>query len=209
VRPMMIIRTNLYAGVLAQEHQKKFQPVRIAIAAGVVLVLFAMLCYGKLLLNVRSLRQQAAAASAKEEAVHKNLLEARARAEVLKAKIQYREGFMGVANNRINWAPILEKVLSTLPPNVQLYGLDFAKHGNGKAVVTVDGRVSGEQPRLECDKVRVLLLDEFREINALASSRFTLLEDLPEPVHKAGWTEPAARFTIQLIWNWKGTPHAK
>jgi hypothetical protein len=205
----MIIRTNLYADVLEQQHRKKFSPTRIAITAVLAVVFLALFGYGKLLLSVRSLRKQVAATVAKEQATHQSLLNARTTAEVLKTKTQLREGFLGIAHNRINWAPILEKILSTLPQNVQLFGLNLAKHGNGEAAVTLEGRISGEQPRLECDKLRVLMLDGFREVSPSVSARFVHLDDLPEPVHKAGWTEPAAKFTIQITWTWKGVPNAK
>ena len=196
----MIIRTNLYAPEMEQPRAPVITPVRLAVTAGIMLVAFLAVQSLVLYREVQTLRLEVAAQSSIEEPIRQKLEGARTRAIALSKKIQKRQAIMGCLNGRVNWAPVLERIYSAIPDDVQLSELRLSHNEKGACVVLLNGRAAGNQPRIEADKCRVILLDALQEIAPAAIASFISLDDADQTVHRDGQEMPVAKFSIQISW---------
>ncbi|MEI6349738.1 MAG: hypothetical protein WCP06_01370 [Verrucomicrobiota bacterium] len=196
----MIIRTNLRAPTVEQARTPVLTPIRKAAIAGILLGVTLLGYWLVLDHEVRALRLEFAAKTAIEKPLRQNLELARQRAIALAEKLQKRQTILGYLKGRVNWAPVLERIYSAVPENVQLSELRLTHNPNGACVAQVAGRAAGEQPRIEADKFRVILLDTLREFDNSPTASFIALDDSEQVVHRNRKEMAVAVFSIQVKW---------
>ena len=137
--------------------------------------------------------------------VKADLVQARERSEVLGRKVRHRNSILGLANDRLAWAPLIEKLFTVVPSSIQLSSLRANFVGSERCTIRVAGLTATQRPRLECDKFRLLMVSTLAEAGVNVEGRFVALEDLDEALRLGGETYPQATFVIEL--SWKNSPH--
>ncbi len=132
---------------------------------------------------------------------------AAAREAELTTKLQMADAVGKRMENRFYWAPLLDVLFRTVPPNVQIVSLTGSNEPKAdKISVLVEGVVAGEVPRIAADQFRTLLNERVAKQYPGAASSFRGLDDTASTVNVAGRTLPTARFTIEVVFN---KPHAQ
>lgn len=182
--------------------QRKRDPLKLGLyALAGVAALFVMF-YGWRLLSSKVLEAQykarladwakqepAAAAAAAQE---KDLTAQVAAADVVTKRVE----------NRFYWAPLVETLVKSVPPNVQIVSLNGSNdQKNDKVLVTLEGIVAGDVPRLAADKFRGVLTESLGKKFQGVETSFRGLDDTATPVNLNGKPSPTAHFTIEAKLN--------
>ena len=180
--------------------QRKRDPLKLGFyALGAVAMLF-FLFYAYRLASNSSLRgdlRVRQAEWAKQEPAAKA---AAAREAELNAKLQSAEAVGKRMENRFYWAPVLDVLFKTVPPNVQIVNLTGTNDAKSdKITVLLEGTVAGEVPRIAADQFRTVLNDRMAKQYPGASSSFRGLEDNASTVQVGGRALPTARLTIEKL----------
>ena len=124
----------------------------------------------------------------------------------LSAKLASADALGKRIENRFYWAPVLDVLLKTVPPNVQIVNLTGTNDPKAdKISVLLEGVVAGEVPRIAADRFRTTLNEQLARQFPGAISTFRGLEDNASSVNVGGRALPTARFTIETIFT---KPHA-
>ena len=117
----------------------------------------------------------------------------------LNAKLATAEAVSRRIEGRFYWAPVLDVVLKTVPPNVQIVNFTGTNDPKGdKISLLFEGIVAGEVPRIAADQFRGQLNERLaRQFQNVASS-FRGLDDTASAVTVGGRSLPTARFTIEF-----------
>ena len=104
--------------------------------------------------------------------------------------------------NRFYWAPLLETLLRSVPPNVQVVNLNGTNElKNDKVSFTLEGIVAGDVPRLAADKFRTALNDSLNKRYQGVETSFRGLDETATPVNLNGKPSATAHFTIEVKLN--------
>ncbi len=83
---------------------------------------------------------------------------------------------------RFYWAPVLDVLLKTVPPNVQIVNLSGSNDPKSdKISVLLEGVVAGDVPRIAADQFRTLLNERLAKQYPGATSNFRSLDDTTRP----------------------------
>ena len=178
--------------------QRKRDPLKLGFyALGAVAMLF-FLYYAFRYASSGSIRSELRAKQAewaKEEPKAKN---AAARETELSAKLTAADAVSKRIENRFYWAPVLDVLLKTVPPNVQIVSLTGNNDSKAdKVTVLLEGIVAGEVPRIAADQFRTLLTERLAKQYPGATGTFRSLDDTAATVNVGGRALPTARFTIE------------
>ena len=112
--------------------------------------------------------------------------------------------------DRFYWAPLLETLIKSVPPQVQIVNFTGANDQKAdKMNVTLEGIVAGDVPRLAADKFREDLNAALNKTYQGVETSFRGLEEASTTVPLNGKNTPTARFTIEIKMNKPGaTPAA-
>ncbi len=179
--------------------QRKRDPLKLGLyALGAVGMLF-FLFYAYRYASNGSLRSELRAKQAEWAKQEPNAKAAAAREAELNSKLQMADAVSKRMENRFYWAPVLDVLLKTVPPNVQLVNLTGSNEPKSDKIgVVLEGTVAGEVPRIAADQFRTLLNERIAKQYPGATSSFRGLEDTAPTVNVGGRTLPTARFTIEL-----------
>ena len=180
--------------------QRKRDPLKLGFyALGAVAMLF-FLYYAYRYASTSSVRGQLRdrqAEWAKQEPAAKA---AAARETDLSAKLAEADAVTKRMENRFYWAPVLDTLLKTVPPNVQVVNLTGANDPKAdKVSILLEGIVAGEVPRIAADQFRTLLNERLAKQYPGAVSTFRGLDDTTATVAVNGRALPTARFTIESM----------
>ena len=104
--------------------------------------------------------------------------------------------------NRFYWAPLVETLVKSVPSNVQIVSLNGSNdQKNDKVLVTLEGIVAGDVPRLAADKFRTALTESLSKRFQGVETSFRGLDDTATPVNLNGKPSPTAHFTIEAKLN--------
>jgi hypothetical protein len=118
----------------------------------------------------------------------------------LKKKLGNSERFLKRIEGRFYWSPLIQDVVQTVPPRIQV--TRFAGDATGdepkKVQVNLDGLAAGEKPREVAEeflqKLRTVLEKKYRNV----TTTFRHLEDVTETVHVDGKSLPSVNFAINI-----------
>ena len=180
--------------------QRKRDPLKLGFyALGAVAMLF-FLYYAYRYASSGSLRSELRdqqAEWAKQEPLAKA---ATTRETDLSAKLAEANAVTRRMENRFYWAPVLDVLLKTVPPNVQVVNLTGTNDPKAdKTSVLLEGIVAGEVPRIAADQFRTLLNERLAKQYPGATSTFRGLDDTTATVNVNGRALPTARFTIESL----------
>ncbi len=180
--------------------QRKRDPLKLGLyALGAVAMLF-FLYYAVRFASSGVLRGQLRdrqAEWAKQEPAAKA---AAAREADLSAKLAEADAVTKRMESRFYWAPLLDGLLKTVPPNVQVVNLTGTNDPKAdKVSVLLEGIVAGEVPRIAADQFRTQLNERLAKQYPGATSTFRGLDDTTATVAVSGRALPTARFTIESL----------
>ena len=180
-------------------HQRKRDPLKLGLyALGAVGMLF-FLFYAYRYASNSSLRSELRAKQAEWAKQEPQAKAAAAREAELNSKLQMAEAVGKRMENRFYWASVLDVLLKTVPPNVQIVNLTGTNEPKSdKISIVLEGTVAGEEPRIAADQFRTLLNDRMSKPYPGATSSFRGLEDTAPTVNVGGRPLRTARFTIEM-----------
>lgn len=186
--------------------QRKRDPLKLGFyALGAVAMLF-FLYYAYRYAHTSSVRGDLRAKQADWAKEEPKAKAAATRETELSAQLTEAAAVSKRIENRFYWAPVLDVLLKTVPPNVQIVNLTGNNDPKAdKITVLLEGIVAGEVPRIVADQFRTLLNDRLAKSYPGATSVFRGLDDTTSTVNVAGRPMPTARFTIEATFN---KPHA-
>lgn len=102
-------------------------------------------------------------------------------------------------DNRFYWAPFLETLYRSVPPEVQIVSLLGTNTRKETTVsVNIDGMAAGAEPRAAAEKFRTVLLAGIGEKYKGAKVTFRTLEEAGSTVKLDEKDLPTARFSLKL-----------
>jgi hypothetical protein len=197
----MAIYLNLYHEIQRKKLQRQRDPVKIAIMAGLLVASGFVGYYFWRLEAVRSVKSQQAQVQSQWDKLEPKQKAAQARSEELKSNISVARSLEHHAENRFYWAPLVEQILQTIPPDVQITGINgtLTSQGSKKVTVAIDGLAAGDSPRAVAEQLRIAFQTKLSSQYNNVTSVFRTLEDAPEPVQIQGKNETAAVFVIDVV----------
>jgi hypothetical protein len=199
----IVVRSNLVSE--ARSQRRRFATRQI-VRVGLILLIAAACTYWSVTHGeLTKVRQEYAAKRAADAKLNEDLDAARARAGQRKTEVTRRDAVLGYASSRTNLAPVLETLFAAVPANVEISALRILAPTMDGCTVQITGRTAGAQPRLECDKCRLLLTDSLAETGFTVTATFSKLEDVLGTVHFEEAEYPIADFVIEM--KLKPVPH--
>ena len=182
--------------------QRKRDPLKLGLYALAGVAALFVMYYGWCLLSSRVLDGQLQAREAEWAKEEPKAKAAEAQEKDLTAQIAAADLVGKRIDNRFYWAPLLETLLKSVPPNVQIVSLNGTNEPrNDKATVTLEGIVAADVPRLAADKFRTALNDSIGKRFQGVDTSFRGLDDTATPVNLNGKPSPTAHFTIEIKLN--------
>jgi hypothetical protein len=192
----IVARTNLYSERLEERRRRRAAQVARNLSA------IAVLCAASFWLVSKcqrdELRREHSAKKASEASLHRQLLASRENVEKRAEEVKRRDAVLELDRQQWRWASILEAVFAATPVNVEMSMLEIKTPAQGDRILQISGRSAGKQPRMECDKCRLLLVDILREAGYSVTSQILKLEDSPTTIRFENVDYPAADFVIEL-----------
>ncbi len=178
--------------------QRKRDPLKLGFyALGAVAMLF-FLYYAYRYASSSGLRSQLRDRQAEWAKQEPKAQTAATRETDLSAKLAEAAAVTRRMENRFYWAPLLDTLLKTVPPNVQVVNLTGTNDPKAdKVSVLLEGIVAGEVPRITADQFRTALTERLAKQYPGATSTFRALDDTTSTVNVGGRALPTARFTIE------------
>ncbi len=182
--------------------QRKRDPLKLGLyALASVAALFVMF-YGWRLISSKSLESQLKSRQAEWAKQEPASTAAAAQEKELAAQVAAADVVSKRVENRFYWAPLLETLLKSVPPNVQIVSLNGSNEQKAdKVTLTLEGIVAGDVPRLAADKFRTALTDSLGKKFHDVETSFRSLDDTATPVNLNGKPTPTAHFTIEVKMN--------
>ena len=194
----MIIRTNLYWEFAEQPPTDPWKGR--AIMAAMLLVLLAAGYWYFLTTQRETWQQNALAAENRYAELQAQLATLRERVQAVREKAEARAPIIDYARRRLNFAPVLERVLAAAPANVEFSRLRLMSDGQAGFRLLLIGSGAGEQPRLVCDKLRVQLIDGLETEFPGVIVNFDSLDESTRTIQIEGQKRAVADFTISATW---------
>lgn len=196
----MALHLNLYHEVQKQEALRRRDPLKLSLyGMGAVALAFA----GYYFLQVgkhSSVASENRAAQSEYDTLKSKADLAQKRADEITVMLDTSKKLTERIDSRLYWAPILEKLATAVPPNIQLTRLagDASGEDVKRCTLTIDGIAAGEEPRQVAEEFRKSIADRFGEKFQTASATFKSLEDSAESVRVDGKLTPTATFSINI-----------
>jgi Tfp pilus assembly protein PilN len=195
----MPLTLNLLHEEQKQLKARKRDPLKLGLLGMVGLALLFVAYYAYRLLSGASLESDlkqrqatwakqeplAAAAEAQEKSLNLSI----AAAAVLTKRIE----------ERFYWAPLLETIVKTVPPGIQLTGMSGSSDPkNEKITLSLEGIAAAAEPREGAEQFRKALIESLGKKYPGADISFKTLEEAPATVNLDGKTLPTARFAMDV-----------
>ena len=182
--------------------QRKRDPLKLGLYALAGVAALFVMYYGWRLLSSTALDGQLKSRQAEWAKQEPAANAAQAQEKDLTAQVAAADVVGRRIDNRFYWAPLLETLLKTVPPNVQIVNLNGNnEQKNEKVAFTLEGIVAGDVPRLAADKFRTALTDSLSKKYQGVETSFRGLDDTATPVNLNGKPSPTAHFSIEVKLN--------
>ena len=119
---------------------------------------------------------------------------------MVRKRAETRTPIINYALRKVNFAPVLERVLAAAPANLEFSRLRLMSDGEAGFRIHLSGSGAGEQPRLVCDKLRIQLLDLLSAEFPAVLVNFATLDESTRTIQIEGEKRPVADFTISATW---------
>ncbi len=198
----MPLQLNLLHEQIAEQRQRKRDPLKLTIYAGIgIAALFALnyLWSGYRVLEIKS---QLATVQREWEKVEPQETAAQKRAEELNGIITTTKTLDDIIDARFFWAPMLEIIARCVTPNIQLTNLQAIADDEGRGVaIVLEGMAAGSEPRAVAEDFRQMLLEQVGKQQSGVKVEFKTLEDLETSMPVGGNNAGMARFILDVNFN--------
>ena len=179
--------------------QRKRDPLKLGLYALAGVAALFVMYYGWRLLSSTTTDGQLKARQAEWAKQEPAARAAEAQEKDLTAQVAAAAVVSKRVEDRFYWAPLLETLLKSVPSNVQIVSLNGNNEPKSdKIVLTLEGIVAGDVPRLAADKFRELLTASLGKSYRDVATSFRGLDETAIPVNLNGRSTPTAHFTIEV-----------
>jgi Tfp pilus assembly protein PilN len=204
----MPLKINLYHEVIRARHEEQYDPLRLSMI-GLIVIVIGLAGYYVFALTGRNSVQNALAEKQREfDQLQPKVAVATEEETLLTAELGLAEQVNRRIEDRFYWAPVLEHIISVVPPNVQITRCngDVSADTGRRCQITIEGLAAGEEPRRVAEELRVALLERLGGTYKNVTAVFRNLEDGTEKVSLDGAQLATANFNIGLNFLPKATP---
>lgn len=196
----MSLRINLYHEIQKQQKARRRDPLKLAMFGLAFIGICFVAYYLYRLGAVHEVNSQAAVIEENWSKMEPKQKAAKTREDELTANIKLCDDLVRRIEGRFFWAPILEELLHSVPPDVQLTHLDGTLNPSihGRALLNVGGLSSTSEPRKVAEDFRTALDEKLGETFKQVDSHFNLLDDAETSVALNGQSFPVANFAIEF-----------
>jgi Tfp pilus assembly protein PilN len=195
----MPLTLNLLHEEQKQLHQRKRDPLKLGLLSlGGVALLFVSYYAWRLFADSQLTAQlrDRQAQWAKQEPLAKA---AEAQEASLNQTISTAKLVTQRIENRFYWAPLLDTLLKTVPPTIQLTSLTGSSETKDEKVsILLEGIAAAAEPRAGAEQFRTSLAEALGKKYPNVSTTFRNLEETVGTVNLDGKTLPTAKFTIDV-----------
>jgi len=196
----MALHLNLFHEIQKTKALKRRDPLKISFY-GLAAIAIAFAGYYFLqLLQMRTLVEELDKKKADYDKLAPIAKTSKKRDDDLALKVKATDDLIQRIEGRFYWAPVLEKIMTVVPRDVQVIRLsaDLPNDGVQRCAVSIDGLSAGSDPRKVAEQLRTALADTFKPKFKKVTSTFRTLEDGTEMVVLDGKQVPTATFAIAL-----------
>jgi hypothetical protein len=198
----MPLQLNLLHEEIAEERQRKRDPLKLMMYIGIGIAALFILNYLWTGYRVLGLKGRLASVQHDWEKVEPKVTAAQKRAEELNGIINTSRALDGIIDARFYWAPLMQKIARCVTPNIQLTSLDANSGDESKGVTLVlEGMAAGSEPRAVAEDFRQMLLEQVGKDQPSVKVEFKALDDLETSVAVGGNNAGMARFTLGMEFN--------
>jgi hypothetical protein len=195
----MPLQLNLLHEEVAQERQRKRDPLKISMYVGAGVAALLALNYLWSAYRTLSIKSHLSAVERNWAKVEPQVTAAQKRAEELNGIIGTTRTLDQIIDSRFYWAPMLEKISRCVTPNLQITNLDGTVEEEGKAInISLEGTAAGREPRSVAEDFRQMLLEQVGKERPAVKVEFKTLEDLDTLINVGGNNVPSAHFVVSL-----------
>jgi hypothetical protein len=202
----MPLTLNLLHEEIAEQRQRKRDPLKLSIYAGIgIAALFALnyLWTGYRVLEIKGRLTQV---QHDWDKVEPKVTAAQKRGDELNSIIGTTKALDGLIDARFYWAPLLEKIARCVTPNVQLTTFEGTAGEDGSIAFSLDGMAAGSEPRAVAEDFRQMLLEQIGKEQPQLKVEFKALEDLDAVIPVGGNNAGMAHFVVAVNFNSNPAP---
>jgi hypothetical protein len=195
----MPLQINLLHEEILQQRQRKRDPLKLSIYAGIGLGALLVLNYLWTGYRVLESKSRLNSVQAEWDKIEPKVTAAQKRSDELNGIISTTNVLDGYIDTRFFWAPLLEKVARCVTPNIQITALEGnVEDEKGLVSVTLDGVAGGREPRGVAEDFRQMLLEQIGKEQPTVKVEFKTLEDLDATVAIGGNNVTTAHFVVTV-----------
>lgn len=197
----MLLHLNLYHEIHRQAERERRDPFKIAMLAGLLIVILMIGWYFHRYAAVSSVQRQCDTLRATWTGLEPELKKAEASKENVLARQKIHRVLLDYLRGRFYWGPVMGQIAEITPVNVQLISITgdlVEKDGAKNVTLYFKGVAAGDQPRTAAEQFRKALQEKFASAYGSASALFDAnsLEEDAETVTLNGQTLGTAAFRI-------------
>jgi hypothetical protein len=194
----MPLQLNLLHEEILQQRQRKRDPLKLSIYAGIGLGALLVLNYLWTGYRVLESKSHLNGVQAEWSKIEPKVTAAQKRADELNGIISTTKTLDTYIDRRFYWAPMLEKVAHCVTPNIQITALEGAVEDDKGIAITLDGVAGGREPRGVAEDFRQMLLEQIGKEQPTVKVEFKTLEDLDTTVSVGGNNVTTAHFVVMV-----------
>jgi hypothetical protein len=197
----MALHLNLYHEVQKARQLKRRDPLKLSIyGLSAIAALFAIY-YGVEVGRMHGMSVELNRIQAEYNQLEPKAKAAKKREDEINVEIRKSELMARRIEERFYWAPMLEQLAQTVPPEVQITRLvgDLTGDSLRKCSLTLDGLSAGTDPRKVAEDLRTAIAEKLGPKYKSVTSSFKTLEDGAEMVILDGQQLPTATFAINVV----------
>ena len=196
----MAIRLNLYHEVQSAKKRQQYDPLKLSMMGIGVIILGLAAYYFVEMGKTATAKDTYLGRKAEFDKLTPLVKAAKVREEELSKQTDTASVLRRRIERRFYWGPVLEQVISSVPPSVQLTKCNASVEGEvlRRCTILLDGIAAGSEPRTVAEELRTAfenrLESQFKEVTA----SFKNLEDGTELVNFNGQKLRTAIFSITI-----------
>ena len=194
----MPLQLNLLHEEILQQRQRKRDPLKLSIYAGIGIGALLVLNYLWTGYRVLEGKSHLNWVQSEWSKIEPKVTAAQKRAEELNGIISTTTTLDTYIDRRFYWAPLLEKVAHCVTPNIQITALEGAVEDDKGITITLDGVAGGREPRGVAEDFRQMLLEQIGKGQPTVKVEFKTLEDLDTTVSVGGNNVTTAHFVVMV-----------
>jgi Tfp pilus assembly protein PilN len=195
----MALHLNLYHEIQKQQLERARDPLKLGMAVMVVMAAILMAYYFFRVQQVYRLHAQAVRLQTEWKVKEPKAQEAKKREQELMVNTQLKEDLVRRIESRFYWAPMFEKILHTVPANVQVTSLQGIMEPDTRAgTLNISGIAGDDSPRRAAEDFRTAFLAKCLSNFKETTSKFSALDETEEKAQLGGKALNTAIFSLQF-----------